>query len=74
MLGKNGEPGRSKMLQVARQRTNEKIGWVTERGKQARADSMRELAEWGEAQEMDVHCRTQSDWAVLAIGGPRGAV
>ena len=47
MLGKNGEPGRSKMLQVACQRTNEKIGWVAERGNQAHADSKRELAEWG---------------------------
>ena len=47
MLGKNGEPARSKTLQVAHQRTNEKIGRVAERGKQARADSTRELAEWG---------------------------
>ena len=47
MLGKNGEPGRSKTLQVVRERTNEKTGRVAERGKQARADSTRELAEWG---------------------------
>ena len=35
------------MLQVARQRINEKTSRVAERGKQARADSTRELAEWG---------------------------
>ena len=28
----------------------------------------------GGVQETDGHCRTQSDWAVLAIGGTAGAV
>ena len=59
---------------VARQRTNEKTGRVAQRGKQARADSTRELAEWGGCAGNDGHCRTQSDWAVLAIGGTAGAV
>ena len=72
MLGRNGVPGRSKTLQVARQRTNEKIGRVAERGKQAHVDSTRELAEWGEVQETDGHCRTRSDWAILAIDGTVG--
>ena len=47
MLGRNGIPGKSKTLQVAHQRTNEKTGRVTEREKQAIPDSTRELAEWG---------------------------
>ena len=69
MLGRNGIPGRSKTLQVARQRTNEKTGRVAECGKQAHTNSTRELAEWGEVQEMDGHCRTRSDWAVLVTDG-----
>ena len=40
-----------------------------------RADRTRELAEWGGVcAGNDGHCRTQSDWAVLAIGGTAGAV
>ena len=46
-------PGRSKTLQVARQWTNEDFGRVAGQRKVARADSARELAEWGEAQETD---------------------
>ena len=50
----------------------EEFSRVAGQRKVARADSMRELAEWGDAQEMDGHCGMRSDWAVLAIGGTTG--
>ena len=67
------DPGRCRWL--ARGQMSRLVGFA-QRGKQARADHTRELAEWGGGcvQETDGHCRTQSDWAVLAIGGTAGAV
>ena len=58
-MGRNAILGRSKALQVARQRTNEKNGQFAGRGKQARIDNTRELARWercegGELSEQDV--------------------
>ena len=50
----------------------EEFSQVAGQRKVACTDSMRELAEWGDAQETDGHCRMQSDWAVLAIGGTMG--
>ena len=47
VLCRNGMLGRSKTLQVARQWTNEDFGRVAGQRKVARADSTRELAEWG---------------------------
>ena len=51
----------------------EEFSRVAGQRKAARAESTRELAEWGgDAQETDGYCRMRSDWAVLAIGGTTG--
>ena len=47
----------------------EEFSRVAGQRKVAHAYSTRELAEWGDAQKTDGHCRMRSDWAVLAIDG-----
>ena len=69
MLCGNGVPGRSKTLQVARQWTNEDFGRVAGQRKVTRANSARELAEWGGSAGNGRTCSTRSDQAVRAIGG-----
>ena len=64
MLRRNGVSGRSRTLQVARQRANEETGRFAQRGKQARADRTRELAEWG------CECRKRTDTAGRSLIGP----
>ena len=61
--------GRSKTLRVARQWTNEDFGRIAGQRKVARADSARELAEWGGSAGNGRTCSTLSDQAIRAIGG-----
>ena len=72
MLGRNGIPGRSKTLQVARQRTNEKTGRIANAENKPTQIARGSWPSGGDVQETDGHRKTRSDWAALAIGGTAG--
>ena len=68
----NEDMGRRGALQAACWETMEEFGRVAGQRKGACADSARELAEWGGCVGNRRTYSTQSDWAVLAIGGTLG--